>query len=148
MNFAKSDRVRLKRTKILGSKKGAIQTNKKQRKQHFANLNTEYAKCSLIASILNCSNKTQNKHLQWKNIIQLLVNKVKIISIKAFFGDTLEIRTADTISVFVLVNIPDVITEDAKCSLIGSADRGSIARQTELFDELRLIWSAYKELKS
>ena len=63
MNFAKSDQVHLQRTKILSSKKGQFRQIKKQRKQHVENLITEDAKCSLIDSLLNCSNKTENNDL-------------------------------------------------------------------------------------
>ena len=67
MNFAKSDRVRFQRTKILRSKKGQSRQIKNNKNKHFANLTTEGAKCSLIDSFLNYSDTTQNKYLLWKN---------------------------------------------------------------------------------
>ena len=62
-----------------------------------------------------------------KNLIRLLANEAKAITIKALFLSHFGEKNSDIICVTIVVSIP----------YCHSGDRVSIPRQRELFDELR-----------
>ena len=97
-----------------------------------------------METILQKRNSLQNRHITQlqhqksketsameKNLIRLLANEAKTITIKALFLSHFGDKNSDIISVSIVVSIP----------YCHSGDRVLIPRQRERFDELRYIGS-------